>query len=65
MSALTLYQIEERMQDRRASFGTSSEAGKLRDLLRELLAVLEGSVLPLGSAVPGLDAALRRDLGLD
>ena len=65
MTALTLYQIEERMQDRRASFATSAGAGRLRDLLGEVFAVLEGSLLPLGNAAPGLGRALRRDLGLD
>ena len=65
MTALTLYQIEERMQDRRASFATSAGAGRLRDLLAEALAVIEGSLLPLGSSTPGLGRALRRDLGLD
>ncbi len=65
MTALTLYQIEERMQDRRASFATTPDTSRLRDLLGEVLAVLEGSLLPLGNTAPGLGRALRRDLGLD
>jgi len=64
MTAMTLYQIEERMQDRRASFSASPEFGRLRDLLDEIVAALKGAVLPLGSATPDLGEPLRRDLGL-
>lgn len=65
MTATTLYQVDERMHDRRASFAASPEMAVLGDLLAEIVEVVKGSLLPLGSATPELPDALRRDLGLD
>jgi hypothetical protein len=61
---MTLYQIEERMRDRQASFGTAVDLGRVRDLLDEALQVLAAAFLPTAGTAPQLGESLRRDIGL-
>jgi hypothetical protein len=64
MTAMTLYQVEERIRDRHASFQSGMDFGRFYDFAAEALQVLGAAVLATGGTAPELSEPIRRDLGL-